>query len=247
MQAVCVVANSEEAEILRFALQLAGLNVRLMRQIEPLIETWSEQPADFCLLAFDGTEKNAPRLLAQLRAVSLAPVVVISEIGSEQASVDFYQAGADLVLARPYSLRLLGYQVRALLARSNSIPLAGLPQLVQGELTLDPARREVQIGEGKPEHLTQLEFRLLYTLLVHAGQILPAEELVEMIWGYSGEGNRDLVRGLVQRLRSKIEPDPHTPLYIHTEPGVGYYFKIPAPGQIGSAGRDLAAKHKEAS
>jgi len=47
---------------------------------------------------------------------------------------------------------------------------------------------------------------------------------VEHVWGYSGEGNRELVRGLVQRLRSKVEPEPRNPLYILTEPGVGYFF-----------------------
>jgi DNA-binding response OmpR family regulator len=72
--------------------------------------------------------------------------------------------------------------------------------------------------------LTQLEFRLLYVLLTNAGRIHSAESLVEQVWGYNGEGNRELVRGLVQRLRGKVENDPRNPKYILTEPGVGYYF-----------------------
>jgi DNA-binding response OmpR family regulator len=75
------------------------------------------------------------------------------------------------------------------------------------------------------KRLTQLEFRLLFTLMTHAGRVLPAETLVEYVWGYSGEGNRGLVRGLVQRLRSKVEPDPANPKYILTEPGLGYRFE----------------------
>jgi DNA-binding response OmpR family regulator len=67
---------------------------------------------------------------------------------------------------------------------------------------------------------------MLYTLMIHPKQILSAEELVEKVWGYHGEGNRELVRGLIQRLRLKIEPDIHNPSYIHTEPGVGYYFSL---------------------
>jgi DNA-binding response OmpR family regulator len=58
----------------------------------------------------------------------------------------------------------------------------------------------------------------------HIEQIIPTETIVEHVWGYAGEGNRELVRGLVQRLRSKIEPDPHQPRYILTESGIGYYF-----------------------
>ncbi len=63
---------------------------------------------------------------------------------------------------------------------------------------------------------------MLYTLMMHAGQVLPTETLVEHVWGYSGRGDRDLVRGLVKRLRSKVEPDPKNPIYIFTVPGVGY-------------------------
>ncbi|MGB2964561.1 MAG: helix-turn-helix domain-containing protein [Anaerolineales bacterium] len=83
----------------------------------------------------------------------------------------------------------------------------------------------VQVGERNPVRLTHLEFRLLYTLITNPGQVIPTENLVEYIWGYSGEGNRDLVQGLVQRLRSKIEPDPRNPTYIINSPGIGYLFE----------------------
>ncbi|NIP44340.1 MAG: DNA-binding response regulator, partial [candidate division Zixibacteria bacterium] len=69
--------------------------------------------------------------------------------------------------------------------------------------------------------LTQLEFRLIYTLMIRAGQIIPTDQIVEHVWGYAGEGNRELVRGLVQRLRAKIETNPRTPQYILTESGIG--------------------------
>jgi DNA-binding response OmpR family regulator len=71
-----------------------------------------------------------------------------------------------------------------------------------------------------------LEFRLLYTLLINRNQIVPTETIVERVWGYSGRGDRDLVRGLVSRLRVKVEGDPHKPQYILTEPGIGYSFRI---------------------
>ena len=61
--------------------------------------------------------------------------------------------------------------------------------------------------------------------MTHVGQIIPTEQIVENVWGYAGEGNRELVRGLVQRLRSKVETDPRQPQYIITEVGIGYSFK----------------------
>jgi DNA-binding response OmpR family regulator len=121
---------------------------------------------------------------------------------------------------------MLQIYVRNLARRGGTVPFFSLPTLQHGELRLDPATREVSVGENLPQHLTQLEFRLLYTLMTHAGQTLPAETLVEYVWGYEGEGNRELVRGLIQRLRSKVDHNPQGPRYIINEPGIGYRFEI---------------------
>jgi DNA-binding response OmpR family regulator len=52
------------------------------------------------------------------------------------------------------------------------------------------------------------------------------DTIVERVWGYSGQSSRELVRGLVSRLRRKIEPDPHNPQFIQNIPGIGYLFSL---------------------
>ncbi len=52
--------------------------------------------------------------------------------------------------------------------------------------------------------------------MTHAGQIIPIDTIVEYVWGYTGDGSRELVRGLVKRLRSKVEPQPKEPTFIRT-------------------------------
>ena len=99
-----------------------------------------------------------------------------------------------------------------------------MPTLRYEDVQLDPASRTVRVGEGRPQRLSQLEFRLLHTLMVHRRQVLPTETIVEHVWGYSGEGDRSLVRGLVNRLRMKIESNPNNPQYIRTVSRVGYTF-----------------------
>ena len=128
-------------------------------------------------------------------------------------------AGADDVFRVPTLADLA-----ALLRRAAGLPFFTLPTLTISDLTLDPATRTVQVGILGPKRLTQLEFRLLYALMIHRGQVLPAEILVEQVWGYTGEGERDLVRGLIRRLRAKIEPDPSQPRFILTIAGIGYTF-----------------------
>jgi len=103
-----------------------------------------------------------------------------------------------------------------------------------GELTLDPNRREMRIGQGEPISLTPLESRLLDYLMLNAGHVLTAEAIIEHVWGPEG-GDRDTLRQLVHRLRSKIvqaclpwgETDLTRHDYVETVPGLGYGLVIP--------------------
>jgi DNA-binding response OmpR family regulator len=225
MQVLLFSPNNTEAGILKYALQQSGFLVRISSDLETTLDSWSERPAEGLLLC-DCLETPAVSLLVnKFRSVTFAPLVVLTDIQPEANLIDLYKAGVDLVVIRPYSIQVLILQMRILIQRSNSMPLLGLPSLEQGDLVLDPATRTVTVGNNPKAHLTHLEFSLLYTLMTHPGQIMSPEELVEKVWGYSGEGNRDLVRGLVLRLRAKVEPDSHEPVYIHTEPGAGYYYR----------------------
>jgi DNA-binding response OmpR family regulator len=113
-----------------------------------------------------------------------------------------------------------------LLRRAGTIPVSVLPTLESNGLALDPSTRQVTRPDGESYQLTPLEFRLLYLLMTNRGQVIGSDLIVERVWGYSGSGNRDLVRGLVRRLRRKIDPDPHHPRYIETISGVGYRFIV---------------------
>ncbi len=132
-----------------------------------------------------------------------------------------------MVLTRPYSARLLISQIRALLRRSAGTALTPLPTLQVGGLHLIPATRTVSVGRQGSRRLTPLEFRLLYTLMIHPGQTIPTESLIERVWGYEGEGSVELARGLVSRLRAKVESNPREPVLIVTVPGVGYVLANP--------------------
>jgi len=227
MQALLFCQHNDESAALTAILQQAGFSVRSLSDLERAIEAWPEQPSDLILITLYQGEESALTYVKQMRAHTATPMVVLVDSVSEDFQVQLLEGGADLVVDKPYSVRLLLGQIRALLRRSAGVPFFSLPTLEQGDLSLDPGSRTVVVEGGQPTHLTQLEFRLLYTLMTHSGQVLPAENIVEHVWGYSGEGNRQLVRGLVQRLRSKVEPDTRNPRYILTEPGVGYRFRRP--------------------
>ncbi|MDH7485480.1 MAG: response regulator transcription factor [Anaerolineae bacterium] len=226
MYALLVADDADEGAVLSLVLQRAGLAVTSARDLEQAMESWPERPADVILLAL-----THPIPLAQVhrvRSVTEAPLVLIVSPVGEETHYALLETGADLVVSRPFSARLLIAQVRALLRRAGGVPLVTLPTLSIGDLTLDPATRTVKVAQRPPQRLTHLEFRLLYTLMIHRDQVLPTQTIVERVWGYTGEGDRELVRGLISRLRAKIESDPRQPRTIVTSPGVGYVFRTGA-------------------
>jgi DNA-binding response OmpR family regulator len=224
MQALLYTPFSDEQSILHTVLSQAGFSVRIAMDFMQPIKNWPEFPADLFLICIPDSENNPEQIIRSFRAQSLANLVVIIEHEAEEVMIRLYEQGADYVIARPYSSRLLLAKIRAMIRKTAGVPFFGLPIIAAGGLELDAATRTVITRENEYIHLTQLEFRMIYTLMTHAGQIIPANNIVEHVWGYSGEGNRDLVRGLVKRLRAKIEKDSGNPEYIITEPGIGYYF-----------------------
>ena len=224
MYALLIADETDEAAILTLALQRTGVAVTSSNDLERAMRSWSERPADLILIASHKT--NSTEQLRCIRAETEAMLAMVVDPVSETIYCELVENGADLVVMRPFSSRRLVAHVRAMLRRAGSVPLLSLPKLDVGGLTLDPTDRTVQVDDRPGKRLTHLEFRLLYTLITHMGQVLPTDTIVDRVWGYSDQGDRELVRGLVSRLRSKIEPKPQRPRFIHTVPGVGYSFRI---------------------
>ncbi len=225
MQAFLIAGDSDEREVLTFVLRHAGLAVSPGTDLTRILTNWSELPADLILLAHDAPRPALEQVNA-IRAVTEVPVIVLCEPPSEDQLLELLRAGADLVLPRPVAPRLVSEYARVVLKRSGAIPAFMLPPLDLSEISLDPATRTVAVAGRDPCRLTQLEFRLLYVLMTNRNQVVPTEVIVERVWGYAGEGDRDLLRGLVSRLRHKIEPDPDKPRFIETIPGIGYRFSL---------------------
>lgn len=224
MEALLLSHNSDESAVLRLALQRAGLLVRISMDFEKLAENWHESSVDLFVLTFP--KRDLPTSsIKQLRTFTSMPMVVICEPQIEDAYVSLLNAGVDMVITRPYSTRIFIAQIRSLLRRTAGVPLFSLPILTKGDIVIDPSERVVHVQEQEPKRLTQLEFRMLYILMANAGQTISSDRLVEHVWGYTGKGNRDLVRGLIKRLRTKIEVNVQEPRYIITITGAGYTLK----------------------
>jgi two-component system, OmpR family, KDP operon response regulator KdpE len=168
----------------------------------------------------DGDGLDATR---QLREWTTTPIIVLSARGQEQDKIAALDAGADDYLTKPFSVGELLARMRVALRHRASGGEAPLLFEV-GELRVDLARRTVAVGSTEV-HLTPTEYKLLATLVKHAGRVLTHRQLLLEVWGSHNATQTQALRVYVTQLRHKIEQDPARPRLLITEPGVGYRLK----------------------
>jgi two-component system KDP operon response regulator KdpE len=90
-----------------------------------------------------------------------------------------------------------------------------------GDLKVDLSTRRVFVT-GSEAHLTPNEYKLLTTLIRHAGKVLTHRQLLKEVWGPEQVQETHYLRVFMANLRRKLESDPARPRYLVTEQGVGY-------------------------
>ena len=176
---------------------------------------------DLMLPGLDGLEV-CRRLRASERTT---PILMLTANSEEVDKVLGLELGADDYVTKPFSIRELVARVRSLLRRVelDQPETDDDPELVFGDLRIEPAKRKVW-AEGEAVELTAKEFDLLAIFAHHPGKAFSRQELLDKVWGYQYAGYSHTVNSHINRLRSKIEPDPSNPRYVQTVWGVGYRF-----------------------
>jgi DNA-binding response OmpR family regulator len=128
--------------------------------------------------------------------------------------------GADDYLTKPFAFEEFLARVRALLRRGGD---AGAPTLRVGDLSLDPARREVRRGERRIA-LTTREYALLEYFMRNPGRVLTRPLITEHVWGLDFDPESNVVDVYVGYLRRKIDGEGDRPL-LRTVRGAGYSLK----------------------
>ncbi len=142
------------------------------------------------------------RLLADLRqARADLPVLILSARSDLPTKLRGFDLGANDYLAKPFSFDELVARVRVHLRRSGD-PTDG-SRIRGGTLLLDLTRRQAQL-EDRVIDLSDREFRLLYHLVSHPGEIVSRERLLSEVWGYSFDPGSNVVDVCVRRLRKKL-------------------------------------------
>ena len=188
--------------------------VRLATVRKPLLAL-----IDLDLLGTDGFEQ-----VRDLPELARVPVIFVSGQGGDRAVAQALAAGGDDYLIAPFSPTELAARIQVVLRRRQATPAPDpfpAAQYVRGELTIDPARRQVFLA-GQPLRLTGIEYRLLSHLAAHAGHLVTHDQLLWHVWGLPAAGGSGRLRTALKTLRRKLGDDASNPTYIFNEPRFGY-------------------------
>jgi two-component system KDP operon response regulator KdpE len=186
------------------------------------IRVAAQQPPDLVILDLGLPDMDGQDVLRQLREWLQAPVIVLSARDQERQKIAALDNGADDYLTKPFSTGELLARIRVAL-RHASRPGSNREssRFAHDELIVDVAARRVFLKDNEI-HLTPLEYKLLTTLVRHAGKVLTHRFLLAEVWGPHRVQETHYLRVFMASLRRKIEDDPAQPRYLLTEPGVGY-------------------------
>ena len=224
-----VVLIEDEPQIRRFLrATLTGQGYRLFEATtgaDGLVEVGSRQP-DVVILDLGLPDMDGLEVIRRLREWSAVPIVVLSARGQEGDKVQALDAGADDYVSKPFGAGELLARLRvALRHTAGATHEDGEATFAVGDLRVDLLRRHVSLG-GAEVHLTPIEYKLLTTLVRHAGRVVTHQQLLREVWGPVHTDQAHYVRVYMAHLRHKLEAEPARPRYLLTEPGVGYRLAV---------------------
>jgi DNA-binding response OmpR family regulator len=177
----------------------------------------SERPAlvvlDLMLPKVDGWE-----VCRRIRSDSDLPILMLTARDDDVDKIVGLELGADDYMTKPFNPRELVARVKAILRRTEPRRAAPEGPIHVGNLTIDPARRTVHVGERLVELRTK-EFDLLMVLAENESLVLSREKLLDLVWGFDFYGQTRTVDVHVAHLRNKLDG---ATVSIETVWGVGY-------------------------
>jgi two-component system KDP operon response regulator KdpE len=205
--------------LLRLTLETAGYRVREAEDGQLGLNEAALQRPDMVILDLSLPGLTGIDVLRRLREWSKIPVLILSVRGEDATKIAALDAGADDYLTKPFSGGELLARMRVLLRRAQPATETSIVRF--GGVEVDFVRRKVTKA-GVEVHLTAREYALLRLLLQFRGKVLTHRQILRDLWGPNAEENTHYLRVYMTHLRQKLEEDPHAPVYLRTEAGIGY-------------------------
>ncbi len=202
-------------------LSLSGIKVAAVSGVEEYREFIRENTARMILLDINLGDGCGYNLCRQIREETQVPIIFVSCQTEEESILLGLNVGGDDFICKPYSLPILLAKVKAVLRRYS----AGDDRIISfGECQVN-MEEETLLKKGEPVLLKRMEMKLLLYLIRNRNHLVGKEELFKEVWqeAYVGDGTLNVH---IRKLREKVEDNPSSPVYIITEYGKGYMFRL---------------------
>jgi two-component system KDP operon response regulator KdpE len=213
--------------VMRVTLTGQGYEVDDARSGEDALEKLRDERFDLVLLDMNMPGMGGIQTCSAIRSRSEISVIMLTVRDTESDKVEALDAGADDYITKPYNPSELLARIRAALRRTPSMQ-GPAGRITIGSVEVDFDSRQVTARRGTVR-LTPKEFDLLRYLVAHANKTVSHRELLQAVWGPDYGDQVDYLRVFVNQLRKKIEPKPSSPVYLLTEPWVGYRLNLAPP------------------
>jgi two-component system response regulator ChvI len=206
-----------------------GYAVRTYTDGQTALAALGESPPDIAILDIKMPRMDGVEVLRRLRQTSSLPVIFLTSKDDETDEVVGFTVGADDYITKPFSQRLLGERVKALLRRAKgSAPGSGgeagdKKSIVRGNLTLDPNRHACS-WKGEPVRLTVTEFLILQALAQRPGYVKSRDQLMDAAYDDQVYVDDRTIDSHIKRLRKKFREADDAFDAIETLYGVGYRY-----------------------
>jgi DNA-binding response OmpR family regulator len=201
-----------------------GYGVRTAADGQKGLDSLLADPPDLVLLDIMLPKVNGYEICREARRKKLdMPILMLTAKGQEEDIVRGLEVGADDYVTKPFGIRELIARVKAFLRRRRAVQTA---LFEFGDCKLDLVAYKL-FKNGVEIDLTAKEFRLLEFFVKRPDRALTRDMILDGVWGNEVIVTDRSVDRCVTTLRSKIEPDPHDPVFIRTIRDIGYRFELP--------------------
>ncbi|MDH4070097.1 MAG: response regulator transcription factor [Ignavibacteria bacterium] len=179
------------------------------------------EAVDLIILDLILPDMNGEDICRKLRSDGIAtPIMMLTSKAEEMDKVLGLEIGADDYVTKPFSIRELIARIKALLRRQSDLRTE-LEDFSFCDVNIDFRKLEATKG-GKPIRLSVREFEVLKFLILHEGQLVTRDTLLNEVWGYEHFPTTRTVDNYILSLRKKMEDNPAEPKHFLTVPTAGY-------------------------
>lgn len=225
MTRILIVEDEESfREGLQYMLSREGFEVVLASDGAQGMAEFDKSAPDLVLLDWMLPEMPGIEVCKYIRTKSSVPVIMLTAKDTEVDKVVGLELGADDYVTKPFSTPELLARIRAVLRRGGDLEIPNASVIENGPIRIDVDRHTISVN-GEPVSMPLKEFELLEYLIRNSGRVLTRGQLMDRVWGSNYHGDGKTLDVHIKRIRSKIEPDPASPIYLTTVRGLGYRFE----------------------